>query len=171
MNDVKDPDGAALEPLRAALIARAHAEADRVCAAAEADGQRVLAAARKNAAQLLSDARAQGEADAAALLAVEAASARRAARGVLLAAQRAAYDELRQRARTSARALLDDRSRRARLTAVVRDRLGEHAVVREHPDGGLLAETPDGRRVDASIDTLVDIALAQLDLEPLWAAS
>lgn len=170
MTEALDPRLAALEPLRAALIARARAEAGRVRAAAAEDGRQVLAGARDEAAALVADARAQGEADAAALLAVERSHARRVARGAVLAAQRAVYDELRERARIAVRALLADPDRRARLATVVRGRLGDHAVVRDRPDGGLVAESPDGRGVDASVEALVDSALADLDLEQLWAA-
>lgn len=171
MTGVTDARLVALEPLRAALLARARAEGERVLEAAGEDGRQVLAAARDEAAALLADARTQGEADAAALLAVERAQARRAARGVVLGAQRAVYDELRRRARTAVQALLADPDRRARLADVACGRLGDHAIVRDLPDGGVAAETPDGRTIDASVDALVDGALADLDLEQLWATS
>lgn len=170
MTHAKDPLQIALEPLRAALIARARAEADRVCADAETAGRQLLAEGRDEAEALLAKARAQGETDAAAMFASEMDRARRSARGVVLAAQRAAYTELRQRALTAVRGLLADPARRARLAAVLRSQLGDQAVVREHPDGGIVAETPDGRSLDASIEKLVDSAVADLDLEQLWAA-
>ena len=62
------------------------------------DGQETIAGARKQADALLADARAQGETEGAALLAVDRARARRTARSVVLAAQRAAYDELHRQA-------------------------------------------------------------------------
>jgi hypothetical protein len=160
---------AALEPLRTALIARARAEAAEERASAEADGQRVLAAAQQQAEVVLADARAQGEADAAALLAAQRARSRRAARGIVLGAQRAAYDELSERACAAVRELLADPARRACLEAVARGKLGDRVVVRVLPEGGLVAETADGRRVDASVQALVDSAVANLDLEQLWA--
>jgi vacuolar-type H+-ATPase subunit E/Vma4 len=166
----KDPLQIALEPLRAALIARARAEADRVCADAETAGRQLLAEARDEAEALLAKARAQGETDAAAMFASEMDRARRSARGVVLAAQRAAYNELRQRALTAVRGLLADPARRARLETVLRSQLGDQAVIHDHPDGGIVAETPDGRSLDASIEKLVDSAVADLDLEQLWAA-
>jgi hypothetical protein len=43
--------------------------------------------------------------------------------------------------------------------------------VSDTDDGGLFAQAPDGRSIDASIGTLVDSALADLDLEPLWTPS
>ena len=161
---------AALEPLRAALFARARAEADRVRAAADHDARQVLDAARAEAEALLADARARGSADAAALDAVEVARRRRAARSVVLGAQRAAYDELRSRACAAVQVLLADPARRARLADVARGRLGDRAIVRDAPDGGVVAQTPDGRSLDASVAALVDGALEDLDLEQLWAS-
>ena len=88
----------------------------------------------------------------------------------MLGAQRAAYDELREQARGGgARAARLIRRGRPVSTAIARGRLGDHAVVREQPGGGLVAETSDGRRVDASVHALVDSAVADLDLEQLWA--
>jgi len=162
---------AALEPLLAALVARAKEAAEAARAAAEEDGRRAVAAARDQSATLLADARAHGEADAAALLQVERARARRVARAVVLQAQRAVYTELREQARQAARQLLADPTRRERLIAVLRRQLGEQAAIREQPEGGIIAETRDGRSIDASVATLIDQAVADLDLEQLWAAS
>lgn len=161
----------ALEPLTAALLARAQADADGERAAARQEGQRVVEAARDQADGVLAQARALGEADAAVMLAAERARARSAARGVVLAAQRAAYDELRDQARTAVAGLLADPASRGRLAASMRDRLGDGATVRDHPAGGMIAESPDGRRIDASLDALLDAALAELDLEQLWTAT
>jgi vacuolar-type H+-ATPase subunit E/Vma4 len=166
----KDPVQIALEPLRAALMSRARAEADQVRADAEADGRQLLTAAREEAEALLAKARTQGEMDAGAIFASEMDRARRSARGVVLAEQRASYNELRPRALRAVRGLVADPARRARLTTLLRGQLGEQAAIREHPDGGIVAVTPDGRSVDASIEKLVDIAVADLDLEGLWAA-
>jgi len=169
MTSATDPV-AALEPLRAALLARARAEADGVRAAAEDDAREVLAAARDEAEALLADARARGAADAAALDAVELARRRRAARGVVLRAQRAAYDDLRSRACAAVQMLLADPDLHAHLADAVRGGLGDRAIVRDRPDGGVVAQTPDGRSIDGSVTALVDGALAELDLEQLWAS-
>ena len=169
MSLVTDPVDA-LEPLRAALLARARAEANLVREAAEHDASQVLAAARAEAEALLADARGRGAADAAALDAVEEARRRRAARGVVLGAQRAAYDELRRRSCAAVATLLADPARRAYLADGLRGRLGDRAIVRDQPDGGVVAQTPDGRSIDASVVALVDGALAELDLEQLWAS-
>ena len=158
----------ALEPLRAALLTRARAEAARIQAAADTDAQQIVAAAREQAAKVLAQARTDGEAQAAALLATEAALSRQAARGLVLGAQRDMYDDLRARARSAVRDLLDDLDRRAQLAATLRSRLGTQALIRDHPDGGLLAETDDGRSIDASIGALVDAVINAKDLEQLW---
>jgi len=160
----------ALEPLRAALLARARVDAETERAAAEDEGRRAVEAARGQADAVLAEARARGEADAAGLLAAERAQARRAGRGVVLAAQRAAYDDLCRGARTAVAELLADPDRRRRLSAIVGDRLGEGATVRDHSAGGVMAESPDGRRIDASVDALVDAAITNLDVGQLWAA-
>lgn len=162
---------AELEPVRAALIARARSDAAAMRAAAQVDARRAMADAQQQADAMLADARAQGRADAAAQLAVEQSRSRRAARAVVLAAQRTAYDELRDRARAAVRELMAVPASRAHLELLIRDRLGDDAVVRVQQDGGLLGETPDGRRLDASVRALVDGALAGLDMEQLWAAS
>ena len=160
--------GAALEPLRAALLTRARTEAARIQAAADADAQQVMAAAREQSAAVLAQARTDGEAQAAALLASEAALSRQMARGLILGAQRAMYDDLRARACSAVRGLLDDPERRARLAATLRSRLGSDAVITDHSDGGLLAETDDGRSIDASVGALVDAVINGTDLEQLW---
>lgn len=160
----------ALQPLTVALLARARADADGERAAAELEGEQALATATRRAGDLLARAQALGEADAAELLAADRAQARRAARGLVLAAERAAYDELRRRSCAAVAVLLADPERQRRLALIVRDRLGDGATVRNHPAGGVVAESPDGRRIDASVDALVDAALAGMDLGQLWAA-
>jgi hypothetical protein len=162
---------AALEPLRAALIARATADADQVRAASEEEGMHAVTAAREQASALLAQARAQGEADAAALLGAERARVRRAARAVVLQAQHAVYRELLRQASAAVRELLGDPARRDRLEAAVRGELGEPAVIRQLPGGGVAGETPGGNVIDASVEALVEMVIAGLDLEQLWAAS
>jgi regulator of protease activity HflC (stomatin/prohibitin superfamily) len=160
---------ASVEPLRRALLRRADAAADALRAAAEREARAATDAAEQQAAAVLARARADGEADAAQRQAEDRARSRREARRVVLAAQRAVYDELRARARAAVRELLADPDAQRRLVALVRTRLGPDAQVRPLPSGGVVGELPDGRRVDASVDTLVEQALAGLDLAPLWA--
>ena len=56
------------------------------------------------------------------------------------------------------------------LRARVRAELGPDATVREHPDGGLVAEAP-GRRLDLSLPALADDAVDALGgaAAALWA--
>ena len=160
----------ALEPLSAgALLARARAEAD----AAAGRGARPTESARSRrrrgeADALLADARTRGEAEGAELLAAEQTAARRSARAALLGAQRAAYEDLRSKAAQGVRSLLREPENRRLLAAALRHALGDVASVSDTEDGGLFAQAPDGRSIDASIGTLVDGALADLDLEGLW---
>jgi hypothetical protein len=164
---------AALAPVRAGLLARAHADADAALAEADADADSALAEARQQAAAILADARARGERDAAVAEARERARARREARSTVLGAQRAAYEELRRRGEAAARALRTGPGYPAlvaSLSACARAELGPAAVIREHPDGGVVAEVP-GRRLDATLAALADRALDGLgpDVQGLWA--
>lgn len=160
----------ALEPLREALLANARTEAGQLLRAAEESGRQEISAAEDEVATLLARARAQGEADGAALRRVDEAAARSAARARLLAAQLAAYEELRRRSREAVRALLREPGIRDRLAGALRQTLGD-ADVSDTDDGGLFARAPDGRSVDASVAALVDAALADLDLEQLWTVT
>jgi hypothetical protein len=159
----------ALEPLRSALLSAAQSDAVQLRASAEADGQQVLAAAQAQADAMLAEARAEGAADGEALREAQRAVARRAARTVVLKAERDVFDQLREQARVAVSARLADPVRRAALGAAMRIQLHDHALVRSTLDGGLVAEASNGRRVDASVRALVDAALADLDLEELWA--
>lgn len=164
-----DPVLDALEPLRASLLAHASVEADLLRADAEADARRRLDAARREAEQLVADARARGEADAGWILAEEETSARRAARAVVLTAQREAWERLRRESETAVRALLRDPAVRDGLATRLRSRLPGATIV-DLPDGGLSARTADGRSVDASVEALVDRALPLIEGERLWSA-
>jgi hypothetical protein len=157
-----------LEPLRVALTARAQSEAAQIRARAEEEGQAAVAAAREQAAALLAAARSEGAMSASQLLAAEQYKARRAARRVVLAAQRAAYEQLREQSREAVRRLLVDPTRRGELVTTIRERLGDRVVIRDVPGGGLVAEAPDHRRIDATVAALVDAAIAALDVEAMW---
>ncbi|GAA2154591.1 hypothetical protein GCM10009844_40640 [Nocardioides koreensis] len=159
----------ALGPLRAGLLARASAEADRVRAEAEAEARRRVDAARREAGQLVADARARGAAEAGWILAAEEASARRAARALVLSAQREAWDHLREESRAAVRALLRDPAVRDRLAARLTERL-PGATIHDLADGGLSAQTADGRSVDASVEALVERVLPGIEGERLWSA-
>jgi cell division septum initiation protein DivIVA len=164
--------GGALQPVRAWLLAAAHAEAEQVRAVAAADADRVLARARAEAEAILTEAREQGIADGAALAAAERARHRRRARGLVLEAERWAYEELRARSRAAVRALREDPcypTLRERLTRLALAAAGPGATAGEHPDGGVVVEAP-GVRVDCTLDGLAARAVDALggEVVGLW---
>jgi len=160
----------ALEPLRAALLSQALADADQDRRAAEADGEAVLRAAQAESDDLLADARAQGLADGGRLLTIERARVRRETRRTLLQAQRAGYDELRRAVREAVEPMRDDAALKQRLHRLAVAELGAGATVHDHPGGGVVAQSRDRhRRLDLSLDALADRAVAALDLTPLWS--
>lgn len=162
-----------LAPVRAALLERARADADAVLSDADAAAVAVRTQAQEEAEAVLSAARALGCADAAAVLAGERARAARTSRGIVLAAQRAAYDQLRRRARDAVSDLRNDPGYPAVLAAlrdrVVRD-LGPDAVVTEDERGGVVGECA-GRTVRYTLDDLADAVVERLgsDLGGLWS--
>lgn len=170
MTELVQEQRLAMEPLRAALLADAHAEADRLRRGAEEAGRQALAAAEEEVAAMLARARAQGEEDGCALRAADEARARSAARAGRLAARLGDYEALRRGSRAAVHALLREQGNRELLTAALRRGLGGQAAVSDTDDGGLLARAADGRVIDASVGVLVDRALAGLDLEQLWTA-
>lgn len=170
MTELVQEQRLALEPLRRALLADAHAEADQMLRAAEEAGRKAVAAAEEEVAAMLNRAWAEGEADGVALRSADRARARSVARTGLLAARRGAYEELRRSARAAVRELLGEPGKREQLAEALCGRLGGRAQVSEADDGGLLVRAPDGRSIDASVAALVDGALTTLDLEQLWTA-
>ena len=166
---VTDP----LAAVREALLAQARQDAAQVLAAADAEAATALATARTEAEALTALARRQGEADAAAALADARARARRRARATVLAAQQAAYEELRRQVRDGVVALRADPgwpAVRDRLATDVRRVLGPDAVLTERPDGTVVADG-GGRRVSAGLVAAADRVLAELgsEVERLWA--
>jgi signal transduction histidine kinase len=159
----------ALAPLRRALLGAAHDDAAALRADAEADAERAAAEAAQRAAAVHAEARRRGAADGADRVTAERAAARREARAVLLRAQQAAYDRVREAAVLAVAEELSDPVARGRLQSLVLDALGPDARLTDAPGGGLVGEAPDGRRVDGSAGQLVDLAMADLDVEGLWA--
>jgi vacuolar-type H+-ATPase subunit E/Vma4 len=166
---VPDP----LEPVRAALLAQAHRDAAAAAAAAQADADATLATAGAQAQQRRERARVEGERDAEAVRVQQQARARRAARAVVLGAQREALDQVRAQAHAAVLAWWEDpRLRpavRERLVARARAELGPDAEVRDHPAGGVAAQA-GGRRARYLLTDLADVALSDLgsDLERVW---
>jgi vacuolar-type H+-ATPase subunit E/Vma4 len=161
---------AGLEPLRAALLAAARADAAAVLAAADDDAAATVAAARARVADLAATARREGAADAAAMLAADRARGRREARRIELSAQQEVWEQLRAGGRAAVMALRDDPAYgrlRDRLAARARRLAGPDAVVSEPPEGGVVAVAA-GRRWDFSLPTLAEHAIDALGPEVQW---
>lgn len=162
-----------LEPVRAALLARARAEAGSRLEAARREADERLAAAHAEAAELLRLTAAEREEAAGAARVRRTVAARRQAHGVVLRARREACDELRAAARAAVaelRAGPGYPALLARLTEAARRQLGPGAEVEEPAAGGVVARAGE-RLVDYSLPAMVDRALAGpgAGLEELWA--
>lgn len=160
----------ALAPVRAALLARARAEADRELATAHLDADALLATARAETQSVLDTAAEEGRADAASSIAAEHEKARRAARALELAAQREIYDELRRRVTSAVARAFADPVRRDQLVAMIRAELGDDATVRDVPGGGVTGEAA-GRVVDLGVEAVASRAVDALGdgVRALWA--
>ncbi|MGK3940995.1 hypothetical protein ABK046_21475 [Streptomyces caeruleatus] len=166
------PATAALDPVRAALLRAAHADAEAVLARAEREAAALLDRAHAEARAMLDEARRQGEADGAAAARDRLVRARREARSRTLAARRKAYGTLRRESAERVeewRGTPDYPGLRERLERRARVLLGPGAQVTEDPHGGVVAHTP-GRRVDLSLPTLAHQALDRMggEVRRLW---
>ncbi|WP_433618706.1 hypothetical protein ACQP2P_21975 [Dactylosporangium sp. CA-139114] len=142
-----------LEPVRAALLRRAHADAAAVRAEAARSRARLLGDAGAEGERILREARGKGRADAARLARAEEAQTRRAAHALVLAAQRDVYDELCRRVAGQLRSALDGGRLGPALAARATAALGPDARVEAAPGGGFTARLGD-RRADCSIASL-----------------
>lgn len=158
---VPDP----LQPVREALLAHAERDAAALRAAADRDAAAAVTTARQQARARRDAARDEGEREAEAVRVHQRARARRAARALVLAAQREALEQVRAQVRADVRAWWEDPRLRPllvdRLSSVARAELGPEAVVREHPAGGVVAEAP-GRRARYLLTDLADASLDEL---------
>jgi vacuolar-type H+-ATPase subunit E/Vma4 len=163
-----------LDAVRAALLADARADAASMLAAADDDVRDHMARCQREAAELVDAARSEGEREAAERLARQHAATRRAAREIVLGAQRRLLDQLREDAHTAARELAhEDRYEELleRLRTVAASQLGPDAEISVPPDGEPGIVGRDGhRRVDYRLVTLADRALDALgaDIATLW---
>ncbi len=163
-----------LDSVRAALIADARADAELLLAEADRDAEERLSEAGEEAAAMIEAAQREGARDAAERLARQRAATRREAREIVLTAKRRALDELRERAHTAVRELVDEDGYPAlldRLRMLAAAQLGPDACIRVDPDGepGVIASGAH-RRVDYRLVTLVDRAIDKLgeDVVMLW---
>jgi vacuolar-type H+-ATPase subunit E/Vma4 len=163
-----------LAPLRAELLRRARADADRTRREA-ADAAAVInaeAIARRDA--ILAAAVTRGAAEAAQLRAAHRAMVRHGIRADELAAQRAVYEELVEQVTEAVCALRHEPgypSLHQRLADRARELLGPDAVVTDAPGGGIVASAA-GRRLDYSLVGFAGRAIDRLgaDIAGLWSS-
>lgn len=172
MTDLTDEAEAALEPVRERLLADAREDAEKVVAAARQDAAARLDHTRQDTAATVARAREAGRTQAEEAVAREVARARREARGVLLAARETVRLQVRDAVHAAAVELSQEPGYPDLLVALAasaRSALGENAVVREAPDGGVLAEA-GSLRVDLSLPALADQALrdGEREVALLW---
>jgi hypothetical protein len=170
MRNEKYPQAAAaaLEPLKAELVHRAHAAAAARLQQAAAEDAATIAEAEREAAVIVEQARQEGIAEASIWRAAQRARSRRQARAVILRARAEASEELRRRGTAAVARLIGDPSYlelRERLVADIRAELGEEAAITEAPSGGVIGTVP-GRRLDCSFATLVEQVLAERAAQP-----
>ena len=148
------------EPLHHALLEQAHADAARIHARAEERAAHIEAAADDKARSMLANARAAGAAAASLEGGRRQAAARRSAHARVLGAQRQIWDELRASACAAVRAAADE-ALFERLASTAREQLGNDAVLERDRAGGLRASA-GAKRVDYTLEALVDRCLARL---------
>lgn len=154
------------------MLEMARSEADRVLAAARDEADALLRRARDDASRAIGMAVAQGRADAAPLAAAERSRGRARARSIMLAAQRAAYDQLCRQILAGAGQLRGEPGYGpllARLTAMATRAAGPGATVVYPPAGGVLARSGQVV-VDCSLPALADRAVQALgdQVRDLW---
>lgn len=169
------PMDEALAPVCDALLSAAKADATRTLATAEHRADEIVRQARAGADHMRSQARAEGEQDAEVIRRSQSARARRRARGVVLAAQSAALEQLRDEVHRRLREAWTDPTRhdelRARLVGLARGQLGKDCEISEHTAGGVLA-TSGKVRVPYLLGDLADDVIDEMghDLDRLWAS-
>lgn len=155
-------DVAELSPVHAALLQRAHVDAETELARADSDVEDMNTAATAQATQLLDQARAEAASDVMILEAAERSRALREARSIQLRARRVTYDALVSAATSAVRdELADDPGVVSALTERARTELGADAILSRLTDGGLIAET-GGRRLTLPLQALVERVAADL---------
>jgi hypothetical protein len=161
---------AALAPVRAAMLRRAQEQADEIVGQARRQAADAVAGARADAGGSVVQAREAGLAQAAPLAAAVRNRRRRDVRATVLAAQREAYEELREQVRAAVSALRDEPGYGLlleRLRRSARQAAGPAATLTEDPAGGVVARGP-GVVVDCSLPRLADAAVEALGAEVDW---
>lgn len=151
----------ALAPVARALLDASRSTAEDTVGQARVEAERISGAARADSEAALDKARQEGAADAAVAVRTRRAAGRRAARAVVLSAQRRAYEDFAARAREAVRRQLNTAQTTDALTDLARRTLGSQAVIRRDADGAVVA-TATGRVLELSLDELTDRAIAEL---------
>ncbi|WES65289.1 hypothetical protein P0L94_04260 [Microbacter sp. GSS18] len=169
------PDGAeeALEPVRRAIAAAAERQADRMRREADDERAAIVHKAEDEAARIIAAAVADGRAAGEIVARDGSARARRTASEHVLAHREAARGRLRDEVRARVRDLVSDErypDMRRGLEARGRALLGPHAVVTEHPDGGVIVDA-GSRRLDLSLPALADAASERMpkEMRDVWS--
>lgn len=166
---------AALSPVTDALLARARERARAELVRADEETRDTLTRAEEQASRVIADAKAEGAAAAERAAAAQRTFGRRAARAMVLAARRRAYEGLRAAAveELIARAATPEgRLLTERMTAWVHERAGEAATPGRVEQGTLEAIARSGNGLASLGPTaLIDEALASLsdEVEALWS--
>jgi vacuolar-type H+-ATPase subunit H len=165
---------ASVGPARDALLADARERARQLLEQAEREAHELTQQAQTDAEALLARARQEGLAAGRARAARDAGRERTLAHWHVLAAQNAAYEELRRRARIEVMAVRDEPGYRElleRLSAAARRDLGDGAELEIDPPGlgGVLARA-GSRRVDYTLPALAERCVQDLSpaLAQLW---
>jgi vacuolar-type H+-ATPase subunit E/Vma4 len=166
-------DTDALGPVRAALLARARADAAAEVSRAEEEARAIVHEAERRAAAVREEARARGEADAHAVLVAIRARSRREARSVVLRAQSEVVAALRDRVHAGLLGLRGDPAfadMESRLESQARVLLGPDVRLTKDPSGGFVAES-GGRRAELTLAAVADRLLDRLgpELQSLWS--
>lgn len=156
-----------LEPLLAHRVAAARAQADEVIRSAREAAQRRRDAASAEVDELVKTAEREGEASADMDTDRSWTAARRRARAIVLAAERAAYDELRGSVMAAVRADARYPDLVGRIVDGARRRLGPGADV--SVDGGVVTASRRQRHVRWSLADTIETSLQhRSDVEELW---
>jgi vacuolar-type H+-ATPase subunit E/Vma4 len=164
-----------VEPARDALLADARERAEQLLKQADEHARGLIAQAQQDAEELIARARKEGLAAGRAQAAHAAGREQALARWEVLAAQRAAYDELRARVREEVMRLRDEPEYPQlleRLVAAARRDLGDGAQLEvDPPDQGGVRASAGSRRVDYTLTALAEACVQRLGpaLEQLWA--
>jgi hypothetical protein len=163
-----------LDAFQTARLAQGQATATTITEAAERAAREQIGRVRSDLAGRLIRARHEGARQAEVEMGLTAAREGRDARGLVLGAERDAYEALRAEVRTAALAIRQDpayprlldcleRTARAQLGRDVR-------IERDPPEVGGLVATNDERRVDYSLPALGERCIGRLgqDVQRLW---